>query len=210
VKLSTQLLTLSIVGSGVIAASACAGPGSGSSSFTEGNVKTGSAPGTTGDDDDSTSSSSSSSGGSSSGGDKIFGTKAFAYVNPGENADDHQATHTGQTPLEGKNCVVAGCHLDTKPWAAAGTVYADTAGSAPLAQAEIGIVFPDNSAISAMTDAQGNFWFDTTKVPPAGSLVGVRTNGSAPRYMAETITGPSGCNNATGCHGSATLRIAGK
>lgn len=186
---------------------ACSGPEPGLATFKAGTIESA-----------SPASSSTSSGGSSSGDagtgsgsiDPIFGSDTFTYTDPGQTADGHQGTHFGQTPLEGKNCVSSGCHLDKSPqWAFAGTVYAAVGGGATVAQAEVRVVGPDGKEFGrAYTDANGNFWFANASRPPTGSKVGVRKAGSASKAMSTTIDGTSGAQcNAGSCHGSTTLRI---
>lgn len=204
---STLLITAFTLTAIVVA---CAGPGAGKSTFESDDVKANKTGGkTVSDDDDDTTSSSSSSTSGAPTGDAVFGTSTFAYKNPGQNADDHQATHTGQTPLEGKDCVTAGCHLDGTTWAFAGTVFTKVDGTSTEAQAEVGIVYADNTVKSAMTDAQGNFWFPGTDFPPAGAKVGVRKAGAATKFMATPLpAAPAGrACNSTACHGAAANRI---
>lgn len=136
-------------------------------------------------------------------GDPVFGTTTFAYVNPGLNANGQDGAHAGT--VEGKDCVVAGCHGNGtgKPWLFGGTVYNAATGGQTVAQAEVRVVDPTGKEIAkAYTDANGNFWIDRGALTiPAGARVGVRT-ATALRRMATTLAaGPSGCNNATGCHG---------
>jgi hypothetical protein len=202
-----HLFSFAIVAASIVAG-ACAGPAAGKSSFESGDVQEESGGSKAADDDDDTAKSSSSSSGAPAG-DQVFGTSTFAYKNPGQNADDHAATHTGKTPLEGKDCVVAGCHLDTKPWAFAGTVYTKADATTTVAEAEVGIVYADNSVKSAMTDAQGNFWFVGTDFPPASAKIGVRKAGSATKFMATPLpAAPAGrACNSTACHGAAANRI---
>ena len=204
--MKSELFVTAFATAAIIAA--CAGPGAGKSTFESGDVKENKGSGkTVSDDDDATSSSSSTSGAAT--GDAVFGTSTFTYKNPGQNADDHQATHAGQTPLDGKDCVTAGCHLDTKPWAFAGTVYTKIDGTTTEPQAEIGIVYADNSVKSTMTDAQGNFWFDGTDFPPAGAKVGVRKAGAPTKFMNTPLPAAPGGRacNSTACHGAAANRI---
>jgi hypothetical protein len=99
------------------------------------------------------------------------------------------------------------CHAST--FAFGGTLYGDANGSAPVAGAEIRVVGPDGQTYaSAFSDADGNFWVDTTgTVMPDGSHVGVR-NGSTEMTMAGTIGGANGNScNASSCHGIPTNRV---
>lgn len=202
---SNYALPFAVFAIALAASMACSGPQAGIAEFSSGGVTAAS-----GDDDDSTNSSTSSS--SSSSGDLIFGTQAFTYTAPPENADDHNTgTHTGANapPMEGKSCVVAGCHADgASPWFAAGTVY-NSDGTAFTGQAEIGIVTPDNKGVALYTDKQGNF-FAAGDAIPAGSHVGIRVSGGQSFKMLEPLpAGPTGgnCNATGGCHGDANNRL---
>ncbi|MFO0740929.1 MAG: hypothetical protein U0270_33840 [Labilithrix sp.] len=202
----SALVTCSLVMAAIIAA--CSGPGAGKSTFESGEVNQESSSGKSvgGDDDDDTTSSSSSG---AAAGDAVFGTTTFAYKAPPQNANDHKdATHANQTPLEGKDCVTAGCHLDVKVWAFAGTVYSKIDGTTTVAQAEVGVVY-GNTLKSAMTDANGNFWLDGTDFPPANAKVGVRIAGKPAKLMNLPLpAAPAGrACNSTGCHGAAANRI---
>lgn len=187
---------------------ACTGPGAGKSTFESGDVQQNGK--VTGDDDDDDNASSS---GGAVAGQEVFGTKAFSYKAPTMNADDHGVTHDGQTPLEGKDCVVAGCHLDARPWAFAGTVYTGADSTTIESQAEIGVVY-GNTVKTVMTDAQGNFWLEGTEFPPVDAVIGVRKAGGAFQKMirqlpasSATTAGGRACNSAGECHGSITQRI---
>lgn len=131
-------------------------------------------------------------------------------------------THTGQIPLQGdgtaaaapKTCVVGGCHEGgATPWIAGGSVFAAaTGGLVPAGvKYEIGINKPDGTLLAAVTpDKDGNFWFDTAGPIPDGSTVAIRKEGgkSVPMVTKLTAANKGGnCNNATGCHGGAALRI---
>ncbi len=137
-------------------------------------------------------------------GDPVFGTTAFAAGQAGPPvrvAKAANAAHNGDA--SGKDCIVAGCHLDARPWAFGGTLYTDTAGTARTAAAEIRITGPDGKLYaSTYSDVDGNFWFETSdpKVP-AGSRVGVRT-ATKQMDMNGTIGGAQvGCQS-TACHGA--------
>ena len=137
-------------------------------------------------------------------GDPVFGTTAFAAGSAGPPvrvAKAANAAHNGDA--SGKDCIVAGCHLDARPWAFGGTLYTDAAGTGRTANAEIRITGPDGKVFaSTYSDVDGNFWFETSdpKVP-AGSRVGVRTAGKI-MDMAGTVGGAQvGCQS-TNCHGA--------
>lgn len=137
-------------------------------------------------------------------GDPVFGTSAFAAGSAGPPirvAKAANAAHGGDA--SGKDCIVAGCHLDTRPWAFGGTLYTDAAGTARTANAEIRITGPDGKVYaSTYSDVDGNFWFETgTPTVPAGSRVGVRTAG-AMMDMGGVVGGAQvGCQS-TACHGA--------
>lgn len=154
-------------------------------------------------------------------GDPVFGTDVFAYVDPGLTADSHDGTHIGQKPMEGKNCVKAGCHAeDAQHWSFAGTVYQSISGNdagagdaGPIVpHAEIRIVDPTGKEFGrAYTDVNGNFWLSGKPgdYPPPGSKVGVRREGGNPLSMVATISGQegAGCNSDGNCHGQPAVRI---
>ncbi len=209
-----------LLGTGAVAfVPACSGPDPGAISFEErppsglasdtpGTGGTGGTGGTSGDGGTTGTGPKTDGGGTKD----FFNNEAFAYADPGSKANAHTGTHvapTNQIPLQGKNCVQAGCHLDTKPWAFAGTLYTDVNGTATVAQGEIRIVKADGTELTrAYTDADGNFWLESPDRPPAGSKVGVRKAGGTPKMMTGTIEGATGAAcNAGGCHGSATLRV---
>lgn len=204
---ATPVLSLTLVGAALLAASAsCSGPGAGKETFSSDNVQQNGTKKSGDDDDTSTTPAGTSSGSAAT--DKVFGTTTFGFDPPKENADDHAATHTGKTPLAGKNCVDTGCHLTTQPWGFAGTVFADAKGASGAGiQAEIGVVYADGKIRSAMTDAQGNFWLPSVTDPPTGvKAIGIRKAGSATKYMATALpAGDAGraCSSAPPCHGFA-------
>jgi hypothetical protein len=142
------------------------------------------------------------------GGDPIFGTSALAYQNPGLVANTANADH--QNTVEGKDCIVAGCHVDNnRPWLFGGTVYTTAQGGATVPRAEVRVVGPDGAEIArAYTDQNGNFWFPAAgKTIPPNSRVGVRAEGiAAPRYMPDALPAGNqvGCSStASTCHGTA-------
>jgi hypothetical protein len=136
--------------------------------------------------------------------DSIFGLEAFNYQDPGQTANNASAQHQGT--VEGKDCIVAGCHLDTGPkWLFGGTVYTANTGGTTVAKAEIKVVAPDGGAVAhAYTDANGNFWVEQTGDIPAGSKAGVRTQGGVQHMLTALQTTDKGCNaNKSNCHGTA-------
>jgi hypothetical protein len=137
--------------------------------------------------------------------DPVFGTTTFAAGPAGPPVSVAKAAnpmHGGDA--SGKDCVTAGCHLDARPWAFAGTLYVDaTGGAARVPNAEIRITGPDAKVYATTySDIDGNFWFETGDVKvPAGSRVGVR-NGTKLLNMAGVIGGAQvSCQSAT-CHGA--------
>lgn len=202
---ASHFLSVALVGAAILAAS-CSGPGAGKETFSGDNVQQNGSKKTNTDDDDDTTKTPAGTSSGAAATDKVFGATTFAYKAPTENADDHAATHTGKTPLAGKNCMDTGCHLTTQTWGFAGTVYADAKGASGAGvQAEIGLVYGDGKIRSAMTDAQGNFWFPQTNDPPTGvTAIGIRKAGSATKYMATPLpAGDAGrtCAAPT-CHGT--------
>lgn len=203
-----------VLGSATVAA-ACEAPDPGEVTFSE-RSRAESSSGASGQASSSSgdgTSSSSSSGGADGGGeggvaDPVFGTEAFAAGNPGQNANGATGVHAGS--VEGKDCMVAGCHLDTGPkWGFGGTVYSAANGGTTVKNAEVRVTGPDGKTFgSAYTDDNGNFWFDGAGAkPPANSRVGVR-DGTKVKLMVGTVAGDSGSAcNSTACHGNGAMRI---
>jgi len=140
-------------------------------------------------------------------GDPIFGTTLLAWESPGVAANNANADH--QNTVEGKDCMVAGCHLDgNRPWLFGGTVYTTAQGGTTVARAEVRVVGPDGAEVArAYTDANGNFWVAKgNKTIPANSKVGVRAEGVVGTKTMATPLEPShgACSSvATNCHGTA-------
>jgi hypothetical protein len=194
-------------------AAACAGPtpslvtfGAGeadtSSQSDSSNTKSGTSP--------SSNAANPTSGTTNTQSDTIFGTSAFAAGSPtggpAKGRSDHSVINAQNDP-SGHDCMA--CHAST--FAFAGTLYADSNGSAGVAGAEIRVVGPDGQTFaSAFSDADGNFWIASTgTVMPTGSHVGVR-NGSKEMTMSGTIggAGGNGCNATGTCHGNPSNRVA--
>lgn len=204
-----------VVGTAAVAG-ACDAPDPGEITYSERSKAESSSSGGGSSSSGASSSSSGASGGTDGGGsssgeggaaDPVFGTSQFAAGNPGQNANQ-VGDHAGQTPLEGKNCVVAGCHLDNnKKWGFAGTVYAAATGGTTVKNAEVRVTGPDGATIGmTYTDDNGNFWYEGAR-PPANSRVGVR-DGTKKAVMVGTVAGDSGAGcNAPACHGNAAMRI---
>ncbi len=67
----------------------------------------------------------------------------------------------------GANCLT--CHTGTgaaPQWTAAGTLYADSAGSAPVAGATITLVDGAGKSVTIVTAQNGNFWTSEPLVAP--------------------------------------------
>lgn len=202
------ILISAVLGAGALAsATACSGPDPGAINFAERQTQ--------GTGDTSGSSGTSGTGGTDGGGggeggaavDPVFGNTPFNYVDPGVAANDANAAHAGT--VEGKDCIVAGCHLEGgRPWVFGGTVYSAAQGGEVVTKAEIRIVGPNGAEVgTTYTDANGNFWLekDGTTIP-AGSKVGVRREGGAePKYMVTPLQPTDrGCSaNRANCHGTA-------
>ncbi|MBX3264891.1 MAG: carboxypeptidase regulatory-like domain-containing protein [Labilithrix sp.] len=138
------------------------------------------------------------------GDDPVFGgLPPFAYADPGIAANDAHPAHGGS--VEGKACMVAGCHLGgAKPFLFAGTIYSST--TAPLRRAEIRIVQAAGTVVgSVYTDANGNFWvaLEPGASIPTYSRVGVRS-ASETRLMQAWIHSTYGDCQQSGCHSSNT------
>lgn len=84
-------------------------------------------------------------------------------------------------------------------WFAGGTVYADAAGTTPVAQAEVRIRDAAGKAASTYTDADGNFYFTPAQATGLAFplQVGART-GAVVRTMSAKIT--MGDCSASACH----------
>ncbi|MBX3209017.1 MAG: hypothetical protein KF764_28550 [Labilithrix sp.] len=201
------LLITAVLGAGAFASStACSGPDPGALTFAERQTQ-----GSTGDPGSSGTSGTpgTGDGGATEGGaavDPVFGTTPFTYVDPGVTANDANPAHGGT--VEGKDCIVGGCHLEGgRPWVFGGTVYTAAQGGAVVPKAEIKIVAPNGSEVgTTYTDANGNFWLekDGTTIP-AGSKVGVRREGGAEAKHMITALQPTdrGCSaNRANCHGT--------
>jgi membrane protein implicated in regulation of membrane protease activity len=202
------LLTCAVVGATVLGAStACSGPDPGAITFSERPGQSTEPQGTRGDAGTSGGASGTSDGGTTTDPAVLafFKNEPFAYQDPGLAANNADAAHGGT--VEGKNCIVAGCHLDGgRKWLFGGTVYTAPKDGQTVAKAEVRVVGPDGTEIGrAYTDANGNFWLEAgEKTIPAGSKVGVRAEGGAGKLMATPISNADGgCSAArANCHGT--------
>ena len=147
--------------------------------------------------------SSSGDAGGSGGGDPVFGTTVFTAgsapaTGPAKGKSAHSSLGANNDP-SGYDCIVAGCHLDTRPFSFGGTLYTDAAGAARVAGAEIRVTGPDGKLVgTTYSDADGNFWLPGAALP-AGSHTGVR-NATKVLDMNGAVGGARvGCQKA-GCH----------
>jgi hypothetical protein len=104
----------------------------------------------------------------------------------------------GNTPRQnpaGKDC--GGCHT----FFAGGTVFADAARSMPAVGAEVRVRDAAGNAVSAWTDADGNFFIRTSGAVTFPALVGVRKD-AVTAAMAGSIS--DGRCASSSCH------VAGK
>ena len=192
-----------------VAAAACAGPTPATVTFGAGEAESSSSSKDTTDSKSSSSNAANAANApTKTQSDAIFGSSPFAAGTPkdgpAKGKSDHTAVNAQKDP-SGADCM--SCHAST--FAFGGTIYTDANGSSPVAGAEIRVVTPDGQTFaSAFSDADGNFWVDTTgTVMPEGSRVGVR-NGKNEMTMGGKIGGSigNGCN-ASSCHGLATNRV---
>jgi hypothetical protein len=100
------------------------------------------------------------SGGGAGSGTGVFGGDAGAYVATlGPSADNDK--HPQDANPAGLACL--SCHGGQKPnitrFLFAGTVWTSAAATTPAAQVEVRVVGADGSALSAYSDANGNFFF---------------------------------------------------
>lgn len=202
------LLTCAVLGAAVLGSStACSGPDPGAITFAERPGIQGEPQGASGGGGDAGGGTSGTSGNPASdpGSEEFFKNEPFAYQDPGLTANNANAAHGGT--VEGKDCNVAGCHLDgVKKWLFGGTVYTAAKNGQTVAKAEVRVVGPDGTEIGrAYTDANGNFWLEAgEKTIPAGSKVGVRREGGGAKLMATVISNADGgCSGArSNCHGT--------
>jgi hypothetical protein len=209
------LLTCTVFGAGVLGlSSGCKGPDPGAITFAERAGAAGEPQGTGNGSTSSGSAGATSSGtsGTTPVGDTIFGAAAFNYVNPGVTANAANAAHANT--VEGKNCIVAGCHLGgNKPWLFGGTIYTAANGGVTVPKAEIRIIGPDNTEVGrTFTDGNGNYWLEAQpgQTIPAGSFVGVRKEGGTMTMkMATPISNAdAGCSeNRANCHGATQGKV---
>jgi hypothetical protein len=134
-------------------------------------------------------------------GDPVFGTTAFAAGMPGQGAPAKAANPAHNGDSSGKDCIVAGCHLNQ--WGFGGTLYTDAARTARVTGAEVRISGPDGKLFqNTFSDADGNFWIQGLGTPiPANSRVGVRIAGKSMNMSGTVGPGQAGCNQTGTCHG---------
>jgi hypothetical protein len=120
-----------------------------------------------------------------------------ATTGPSARRDTHAfAGNTPTTNPAKQPCL--GCHSAggaATPFAFAGTVFKDVAGTIPAVGVEIRVRAPDGGALSAYTDQDGNFYQAASVGFPAN--VGVRSATNARLMMAPP---PDGGCNASQCH----------
>lgn len=147
--------------------------------------------GTSGDASDGAASS------SGVGGNAFTSAPAYApTLGPSTLRPEHEAAFGTQNPAK-HDC--SDCHL----FAAAGSVFTDATGSTPVAAAEVRLrTAADGKAISAYTDANGNFFIEQSSAFLAGLQfpfqAGVRTDAGV--ALMAPVSNDGSCNN-TSCHG---------
>lgn len=131
-------------------------------------------------------------------------TGAAAYA-----ATNGPSTLKGEHPNGGNpakvDCLTSNCHGaggSGPRFAAGGTVFTSAAGTTPAAQVEVRLRDAAGNAVSAYTDASGNFF---VRAAAAAALTfpvqtGAR-NTATTRAMSATIA--NGACNSAACHGSA-------
>ncbi len=140
---------------------------------------------------------------SSSGSNIVFGSTSYSGGSPGINANESSA-HSGQTPLQGKNCFQAGgCHSESSTvYAFMGTVFDSATGTAGVKNAEVRVVSANGTPLGvAYSDDDGNFWLPGA-LSAGAQYVGVRTSTSS-RVQTMALGGPTEkltCNSSS-CHG---------
>jgi hypothetical protein len=133
------------------------------------------------------------------GGSTFFGNTAYTATSPSTQSAT-VTEHNGS--VAGKDCIVAGCHLDNShKWSFAGTLRTAAKNGSPVKQAEVRVVGPDGTALpSVYTDDDGNFWFDPAAgTIAAGSHVGVRTAASSMQMSTALAAADKSCNRSD-CH----------
>lgn len=131
-------------------------------------------------------------------------TGAGAYVATSGPNTIKGAHPNGGNPVK-LDCLTSNCHGvgGAGPrFAAGGTVFTSAAGATPAAQVEVRLRDGAGTAVSAYTDANGNFF---VRAAAAAALVfpvqaGAR-NAATTRPMTASI--PNGACNSAACHGNA-------
>ena len=100
----------------------------------------------------------------------------------------------GETHNEGQDCLTSGCHVKF-PKVAGGTIYTDTAGSAPQAGATIKLEDTAGKIATLVSDSKGNFYTNDTTLTPPFKVTATYSTGTA--TMSALATG--NCNSG-GCH----------
>jgi len=184
---------------------ACSGPDPGEITFKDRKPTSGS----TSSGATSSSSSSSSSGGDGGAGEggttSLIFPDAFPTTPPtakqvASAVAGHAGKFGGGNNPAGVDCTT--CHKTggTAPqFVCAGTAYADSAGAAPLAGAQVRIVDSTGKKLAeTATDKDGNFYCDEPATIAAGSKVGIRTSTKSGEMQTAIA---SGSCSTSACHG---------
>lgn len=107
---------------------------------------------------------------------------------------------------QGLGCITGGCHdggsLQAPQWTAAGTLYRDLEGSAPLAGGTIELVDATGAAVTLVSAQNGNFWTEQALAFP---LTIKATNCAESRVM--PTPAPLGSCNQGGCHETRRIHL---
>ena len=139
-------------------------------------------------------------GGGGGGGSDTGGSNCVPLVSPPAAMHTHAA---GGTSNAGMSCLGAGCHGPTTPGttqsAFAGTIYSDNTGATPLTGATISVA-EGGSTVTAVSDAAGNFYYQTTPTLTYPAMTSVTSCPSA-LAMATSITMTSPATTGVDCNG---------
>ncbi len=106
---------------------------------------------------------------------------------------------------QGMSCIEGGCHDGggaAPRWTAAGTLYADPGGGAPLPGGVVTLVDAAGEVIELVAAQNGNFYTDRELVfPLEADAEGCAELRSMPTPV------PSGSCNAGGCHGERRIHL---
>jgi hypothetical protein len=109
----------------------------------------------------------------------------------------------------GLACATAGCHaepvgLNAPAYTAAGTVYVDVGGSAPVSGATVRLIDANDTEVVIVTASDGNFWTEQALVFPINAQASRCPDNVA--MVSQITAGPVSCN-ASGCHGVMRLHV---